>query len=853
MEVLAMSRYALLMLLAAVLVAAVATAHAGLTADQVPTFRLRARVVSVGGGSPVGKEFTCRLGQASTTARGDAWSDWLVFDTSQAEVALKAYPNLYLGAFPVVTGLSVGGVQDPTTIIAEAVLDQTARTVTLAGELFGPTLGLLVWRDEQGTPQLATMAQYNQRYWQALAGVSVPEAQRPKQFPIVDRFIGGDDDRRDWREGITELAKAGFSAIMLPPSKPIRSLLLETGLRRTAWAVYNPPGYSHDYDPAVTPAAIAKWAEDQAKPYLEAGYGRRDMAVFAMSDEPGWYFPAYFKLLTDNPASLERFRRYLRAQGLKPGDIGAQGWDQVLPAGRNDAKSLPTRRRFYWTMRFFAWDSARHFAVSTRALEQAFYPNLPVLTNWNFFAGRLYVPGPVCNNSAKQDPNAAMGGDDWLEFGRLRGGTMLWTEDWFGDGQAYQWSFYCAKLRAAARKGKVSFGGYVIPRTAGAREDGILQKIMTVVGSGGKCIKYFVFGPEYVFPGNCYSENVAVIRKMAEAHRAIGANEAVLWPGRAPASPVAILAPRSAQMWDASGIPLPDQIQDATNTNLNGSTVDYMAEVFDLYLALQHANIPAEFVEEDDLTAVGLRPYRVLYLTTPNLPAEAAAGLGQWLRAGGTLVTVTGTAASDRYNEPSNALSTITRLPYPTRERVLVASTDALPVAGKGTGVCGAFTAVGPRETLRPVGAVEATFEDGTPAVVRKAVGKGRVVHFCWLPGLSYWKSRTGTQDGLPVGFGESLRRWIAYPVSLAGVKPPVTVDQPLVEAPLLVSKAGAAVTLLNWTGKRLPEAKITVRVPFKVKQAHAHYHGPVRLTQTTAGVTCTLPLGAVEVLTLRP
>ena len=49
---------------------------------------------------------------------------------------------------------------------------------------------------------------------------------------------------------------------------------------------------------------------------------------------------------------------------------------------------------------------------------------------------------------------------------------MLWTEDWFSDRMAYQWSFYCAKLRSAAEKGRVEFGGYIVPRVAGDRQDG---------------------------------------------------------------------------------------------------------------------------------------------------------------------------------------------------------------------------------------------------------------------------------------------------------------------------------------------------------------------------------------------
>jgi hypothetical protein len=103
-----------------------------------------------------------------------------------------------------------------------------------------------------------------------------------------------------------------------------------------------------------------------------------------------------------------------------------------------------------------------------------------------------------------------------------------------------------------------------------------------------------VFGPECNFPGNCYSERASVLPAMAAVHQMIGAAEDVLWPGKPPRSEVAILAPRSAEVWDAKDIAIPNQIQDATNNHLNRATVDYMAEVFDLYLALQHANIPVE-------------------------------------------------------------------------------------------------------------------------------------------------------------------------------------------------------------------------------------------------------------------
>ena len=81
----------------------------------------------------------------------------------------------------------------------------------------------------------------------------------------------------------------------------------------------------------------------------------------------------------------------------------------------------------------------------------------------------------------------------------------MWTEDWFADHQAAQWSYYTSKMRSAAKlapAGNVHYGGYIVPVSAGERPDGILTKILSLIGGGGKALEYFVFGPEYNFPGN---------------------------------------------------------------------------------------------------------------------------------------------------------------------------------------------------------------------------------------------------------------------------------------------------------------------------------------------------------------
>ncbi len=840
------------------LVASASAGQSKLKPEEVPTFKVRGRVTSLGGEGPGQAKLSFRLGGGKPAGvTGAEWSDWLPYGREDAEATLKGYPALYMKGWPVVVHLSVTGVKDPTKVEAELKFDEADETVKLAGELFGPSLGVLVWRDDKMKPHAATMAEYNRRYWKVLEGVQIPEAERPKKFPVVDRFIGGDDDRTAWREGIENLSKAGFSALMLPPSKPLRELLLQAGQRRTAWAVYNPPGYAFAHDPKVTPEEITKWAEQQAKPYLDAGYAREDMALFAISDEPGWYYPKAFEPLKANAAAMARFRDYLKAQGLKPEDVGAKDWESVQPLARSQAKDLPSKRLFYWTMRFFAHDSAEHFATCTKALEKAFYPGLPVFTNWNFFAGRFYVPGPVANNADKTSPDAAMGGHDWLEFGRLRGGTMLWTEDWFGDARAYQWSFYCSKLRCAAQKGNVEFGAYVIPRTAGDREDGIVQKILCVAGSGGKAIKYFVFGPEYNFPGNCYSEKAAVLPKMAEAHRMIGKAEELLWPGRRPVPEVAILMPRSAQVWDAKDVEIPKVISDATNTNMNGATVDYMAELFDLYLALQHANVPVDFVDEDDLSAKGLKPYKVVYATAPNIPEEGQRGLVEWVKAGGALVTVSGAGQRDRYDEPCTVLSEGLGVKEEPRERLLVANTNSLKSAGKVASKSGRaeVEAAGVRgKLIDPQGDILGLFEDKAPAVVKRSAGKGSVIHFAWMPGLSYWKSATATKDKLPAGFSEAIRAWVIDPVKNAGVTLPVEAGKPLVETPMLLSDKGAAVTLLNWSGEKIDSLEVAVRVPFKVGSVESVKRGKLDFSVKRGDrAAMTLPLDTADILLLRP
>ena len=74
------------------------------------------------------------------------------------------------------------------------------------------------------------------------------------------------------------------------------------------------------------------------------------------------------------------------------------------------------------------------------------------------------------------------------------------TEDW--NAPAHWWSFQGSKLSAAAALSGIEWGSYIIPRAAALQNHDVVQRVATIVGSGGKGIIYYNFGPEYMFPVN---------------------------------------------------------------------------------------------------------------------------------------------------------------------------------------------------------------------------------------------------------------------------------------------------------------------------------------------------------------
>jgi hypothetical protein len=837
-----------------------------LAPDDIPLFKFRFRILENSGKPPTGK-FNLALGTSRTgggTNNAD-WSPWFNFtaESIKTDTGTHAYPNTYMRGWPFVVKAAITGLGQASIVEVQTQFEGFDDITTLKGNLQGGgTLGLILAPAKDSKLAFTTMAQYNRdQFWSLLKDLPKNQDNRPKNLIIADRFIPGDSDIDALKEGIENLARIGFNTLADPTGKSHASLMKDNGVPYTASGVYSPPGYTFQFTETPKDPPLDAWAQSFAKPFADAGQPLDQVKLFAMADEPGWYYPSAFESLKKNPEGLKRFRDFLIGQKLTLQDIGATSWDQVFPIGQSQATTLEKRKLFYWTMRFFPWDSSRYFADANRAMEKAFYPGFKTFNNWNFFSGRSYVPGAVANNGEKSSPDAAMGGQDWFEYARLKGTNVLWVEDWFADNRSYQWSSYMARLDGAAiaaRPAELTTGGYIVPRTAGDMPNGILQKITGLFGYGGKSVKYFVFGPEYNFPSNCYSFKSFLLPKMAQAHAMVAKAEPLLYPGKRPAIRTAILYPRSAQMWDIKGdapkakltlrgIRYP--ISDATNNNLDRSTVDYLAEFNALYVALQHQNIPATFIDEEQLTPESLKDLKVLYITTPNLPAESVPVLLAWVNAGGTLVTTVGAGSRDRYDDPLPAFAEAFKLP-PDRDQgrpMLIDNLQELQTLGSaGTPINGYSRPSTPQE-----------LQGGPALVARKPtfkgakLGQGQTMHYEWLPGLTYLRSAKGwdKKDQFPSGFSTPIADQIAAPVSvsLSTDGQWARLSHDLVETPLLTSEKGTVMTLLNWNNAPIPKLTVSVKLGFTPSKVESVTHGPIKTTTTQGLTTLDIPLDAAD------
>ena len=344
----------------------------------------------------------------------------------------------------------------------------------------------------------------------------------------------------------------------------------------------------------------------------------------------------------------------------------------------------------------------------------------------------------------------------------------------------------------------------------------------------------------------------------------IGAAEELLWPAERVPSKVGIIYPRSSFFWDEQDVELPRGIMDCTNHNMLAGP-DYLREVFGLYSTLAlDLNIAVDFMDEDQLLdAAALSAFKVLFVTEPDLPLAGGAALLKWVSAGGTLVTVAGAGQFDEYDEPNPNFQTGLLgkgLVEKPKARSIASPANTVngtlsePLAGCKDSGCkfeawGVVTA--PAAPAKPAG-VLATFDDGAPALVANTVGKGRSLHFYFLPGQSFRYGYAGE------GGNASMHTLMAVleNITAGAADAPVTASSRLVETPLLAGPEGSVVTLLNWARHEFNSSTglltLNISLGFAPSKASSVEHGAIvakPLAGEKGAVTVTVPLQSADFL----
>jgi hypothetical protein len=399
---------------------------------------------------------------------------------------------------------------------------------------------------------------------------------------------------------------------------------------------------------------------------------------------------------------------------------------------------------------------------------------------------------------------------------------------------------------------------YVMPHTPGNTPPMWRRQFYLDLAHGAKIFNLFEFRPVQAAYTENHCSDPAMYQEVRKTLHELGKFEDIVQDGTVLPGWAAMWCSEAADVWGDSKPP-------------------FAAARRSLYLALRHNQIPLDFVVEGD----DLKNYKVLYITDKHVSRSASRTIADWVQAGGKLYATAGAGLFDEFDQPNEILRELLGVEpkalVETDEAPIVFEKQDLPfakrldtVAWKTFIVRSGSAAVPVFDLLSPFGPrgketqVIGTFNDKTPAITQRSVGKGQAYYVGFLPGLTYLQpamekrpvDRGATDDALahllPTQVDYMAGRLIALPLDGKLASVPVFVHGPLVEATVLRSKHGVVIPLIDWSGIARKQLRVTVALDVPTKQVWLASGRPVTVKQGQGYVDFTLDLEVADALILR-
>jgi hypothetical protein len=791
-------------------------------ADQIPTFRLQARVISIDDVAPAStKQFSMQLENwqfapcvGPVHSVGTQLSDPLVADSAAIAVSASRDPNNYSNKPPLAIVLSItpNGAKRMRVAVtvtfdeapnAPVLIDDIplGREFYYGNPVFSGVL-LYVYRDANGAPVVQRSRDYNRdHYWAPNANLALAPEDRPGLDMIfTDCVLRLGDETDAIEEAVAAFTSWGINTPMIPPSPEYRDGAVRQGAPHVRIAEAIILNSYDDIGIADPTTALNAWAKRFYGKYIEAGYSPTDIVLIAVEDEGGAYNPKMLQRANSDPATLARFQAFLRGDfanqcgpkaGATPADFGAfTDWGQIHLVGRGYVKTgtepVTACRLYLRSIEFLSWDMC-YFRLESQKATNAFLgvADAPTAGNANNFQGRFTSPSAGANNTMPNDQDSSFVSHDPYVLSRMKACGYLFTEDWLYDPQAEFVSFDGSRMRSAAEIGGRKWGMYQIPMRPNLRETGLQQKVLSAVAHGASAVEHYRFGPRTLNSQESWSDYPDIYHRVIASHKLIAPAVPYMKDRKWAGAGVSVVAPRYAYAWDlrTQAPNLATPVGDPGSYSPALYSMDYIEERFGIWLAMAHGGVPMHHPDETALNLAGLIDQKIVFLTPPNLSADGMSGLLDWVEAGGVLMLSPGAGRKDEFDQPLTMLA------------------DRAGVGG------GPRTAVYTHQDANTsLGVVPAT-----PDWAVTAFGKGKILQTSFWPGIAYWRSKSATQDGLPTGFSPSLGTLIRMPISDLGIVLPAKSGSPMVEVVTWTNPLGTSVYCINWSGAPIPGFKLTL------------------------------------------